>query len=354
MNSEAASINSSSIAQQSQITPIKFTGTAREFFGIWIANILLSVLTLGIYSAWAKVRTKKYFNTHTIISGACFDYHAKPLSILKGRVLGVLLYILYGAVSKYSLTIALVFLSVIFLSLPWIIVQSMKFNSRNTSYRGVRFNFQGGLAEAYKIFLLLTLLFIFTLGLIVPYAIFRFYKFSINNTRYGTASFSTAALPGKFYLICLQVLGLFVAFIITMFLIFMAAEKIIDGASPFSLIPFLPFFLIFFVLFVPNAFVKTKIGNVVYNTTSIENFRFISTMRVRDIIWIYFSNSVAIVFTFGLLIPWTKIRLARYRAEHLVIVGDTDFNHFIGQKIEAMSAAGQEIGDIFDVDIAVI
>ena len=42
-------------------TPVIFEGKTSEYFGIWIVNLLLSLLTLGIYSAWAKVRRKKYF-----------------------------------------------------------------------------------------------------------------------------------------------------------------------------------------------------------------------------------------------------------------------------------------------------
>jgi hypothetical protein len=42
-------------------TPIEFTGTAGEYFGIWIVNILLTIVTVGFYSAWAKVRRKRYF-----------------------------------------------------------------------------------------------------------------------------------------------------------------------------------------------------------------------------------------------------------------------------------------------------
>lgn len=354
MNSEVAAIPSSDTPQQTQNTPIKFTGTAGEFFGIWITNILLSVLTLGIYSAWAKVRTKKYFNTRTIIAGACFDYHAKPTSILKGRLIGVLLYLVYGAISQTAPTIALVLLAILFIASPWIIVQSMKFNLRNTSYRGVRFNFVGSLGEAYKIFLLFPVLIVFTLGLIFPYISFRAYKFSINNTRFGKASFSTAVLPGKFYLIYLQIIGLFAVLAASLVMLFIVAEKIFSFNDSLSLTPFLPFILIFFILVVPNAFIKARVRNIVYNATSIENFGFVSTLRVRDLIWIYTSNFLAIMLTLGLLIPWSKIRLARYMADHLVINGDADFNHFIGEKIEQMSAAGQEIGDFFDVDLPVI
>ena len=43
------------------IIQFEFTGDAKEFFRIWIVNLALSIVTLGIYSAWAKVRTQPLF-----------------------------------------------------------------------------------------------------------------------------------------------------------------------------------------------------------------------------------------------------------------------------------------------------
>lgn len=40
---------------------ITFSATGSEYFRIWIVNLLLSIVTLGIYSAWAKVRRNRYF-----------------------------------------------------------------------------------------------------------------------------------------------------------------------------------------------------------------------------------------------------------------------------------------------------
>ena len=51
-----------------------FTGTAREYFGIWIVNVLLTIVTLGIYSAWAKVRRQRYFYGNTRLDGVPFEY----------------------------------------------------------------------------------------------------------------------------------------------------------------------------------------------------------------------------------------------------------------------------------------
>ena len=56
--------------------PFVFRGTGGEYFGIWIVNLALTVITLGIYSAWAKVRTRRYFYGNTYVAGHAFDYHA--------------------------------------------------------------------------------------------------------------------------------------------------------------------------------------------------------------------------------------------------------------------------------------
>ena len=50
--------------------PLRFNGNGAEYFGIWIVNLLLSIVTLGIYSAWAKVRRLQYFYRHTELAGS--------------------------------------------------------------------------------------------------------------------------------------------------------------------------------------------------------------------------------------------------------------------------------------------
>ena len=76
----------------------EFNGSAFEYFKIWIVNIALSIVTLGIYSAWAKVRTKRYFYGNTTLDGSSFEYLANPISILKGRL------IVFGFILIYAVT----------------------------------------------------------------------------------------------------------------------------------------------------------------------------------------------------------------------------------------------------------
>src|SRR5437879_9460526 len=78
--------------------PVQFTAAAGEYFRIWIVNLGLTIVTLGIYSAWAKVRKRRYLYSHTRIGGEGFEYRAKPLPILKGRLFALgLLVVLFAA-----------------------------------------------------------------------------------------------------------------------------------------------------------------------------------------------------------------------------------------------------------------
>lgn len=79
--------------QQAKLEPIKFTGDGFEYFKIWIVSLVLTIVTLGVYSAWAKVRRTQYFYSNTYIANSSFDYTADPFVILKGRFLVVLFFV---------------------------------------------------------------------------------------------------------------------------------------------------------------------------------------------------------------------------------------------------------------------
>ena len=68
---------------------LEFRGTAREYFGIWIVNMLLKIVTLGFYTAWAKVRQRRYFAGTTLLAGEPFEYLAEPRALFRGWLIAV-------------------------------------------------------------------------------------------------------------------------------------------------------------------------------------------------------------------------------------------------------------------------
>jgi hypothetical protein len=63
------------LAENQPELSLEFSGSAREYFRIWITNLCLTLLTFGIFSAWAKVRKKRYTYSHTVSVPGPTDPH---------------------------------------------------------------------------------------------------------------------------------------------------------------------------------------------------------------------------------------------------------------------------------------
>ena len=155
-------------AQVSAVVPFQFTGQGGEYFKIWLVNSILTILTLGIYSAWAKVRRKTYIYGSTQLAGAGFEYLADPRKIFKGRVIAVAFLIIYSVLSNLFPQIGLVFSLGLLAVVPWIVVRALAFNARNSALRNIRFGFTGRVRDASKVFVLWPLLVLLTMGILAP------------------------------------------------------------------------------------------------------------------------------------------------------------------------------------------
>src|SRR5687767_2893576 len=133
-----------------RVVRAEFTGSAREYFRIWIVNLFFTLISLGVYSAWAKVRKKRYFYGSTRFDGDTFDYFASPKAILKGRIVAVALLLIYAFTSELYPDTTYVFWLVFAAALPWLLVRALSFNARNSAYRGLRFDFLATTGQTAK------------------------------------------------------------------------------------------------------------------------------------------------------------------------------------------------------------
>jgi uncharacterized membrane protein YjgN (DUF898 family) len=316
----------------------EFLGKAGEYFKIWIVNVLLSIVTLGIYSAWAKVRNHRYFYSNTQLSGHSFEYTANPVNILKGRIIAALFFAGYVFSTEFMPVLTLIFVVLFVVGFPWLACKSLAFRNRNTVFRNIRFGFDGTYFEALKAFILWPFLGAISFGLLFPYAIFRQKAFIVGYARYGTSPFQPKFTAGGFYNIYLIALGV-------MILVGIVAGVV--GAVIPSLVPvlFLPVYLFLF------AYVNAKTANLIYNQTLLEEHGFDSRIMVGRLAWIYLSNAVAVALTIGLAMPWAKVRLAAYHASCLRLQSRGSLDEFVAAQEKNVSALGEEIGDVFDLDI---
>ncbi len=334
---------------------IEFSGSAEEYFRIWIVNAFLTIITLGIYAAWAKVRTRRYFYANTTLDGQPFDYLADPIAILKGHLIVGVGFIIYFIGQRYNPTVSIVVIIVFYVFLPLLVYKSLRFYMHNSSYRNIRFRFTGTLGESYRTYFLIPLLFPLTLGLITPYWAFRKKKYFYTNVTLGTTNASFKARPGPFYSEYISAFLIMVGmgFIASIFIGLLAAA--ITAFSTDSIVGMLVVFIaypIYIIVFsIYEQFLYTRLTNYSWNSASLGNIRFESTLSVGKMIKIRITNIFAIILSIGLLIPWAKIRRTRYVLDNLFVITEQDFNEFTAETGSDESAVGDAATEFFDIEV---
>ncbi|MCA3911993.1 YjgN family protein [Vibrio vulnificus] len=380
---------------------IQFKGQGGEFFGIWIVNILLSVITLGIYSAWAKVRTKRYFYGNTFIAGDNFEYHAQPMQLLKGRLVALALVLIWVVANSFFPLASLVLFALFYVALPWLLWSNARFDSAMTSYRNVHFAFNGSLKEAYMSILgrglaslliiaiyiaivmasanasamVATLLGFGTLVLMfVLYAwvVAGIHQYFASAYQYGDWKF-VAKIETGFFLktYCKAMLIGFltaVAFMIVMgtfvlgsdiMNIFAGEVDLLEGKGDFAYVVLTYLVTITMSLGI-TAYTTTRIRNYVFSrltataeTQSETEFRFASTFGAWDYMSLIVTNFLLQVITLGLARPWVMVRTSRYVASHTGVIGDMDTLKATDQDSAVKNAISDEVAQAFDLGLSI-
>jgi uncharacterized membrane protein YjgN (DUF898 family) len=325
--------------QQQQEHAFEFTGNGWEYFKIWIVNLLLTILTLGIYSAWAKVRRLQYFYRNTRLADASFDFHGTPKAILKGRIIAFVMLMVYSVAVRMSPALGIVIALMIAVVMPWMIVRSLRFKLYNSSYRGLRFGFAGSDGGAYTVFLLFPILSVVTLYLLAPFTHQRIKQYQHCNSQFGDTFFNFDAPVKSFYGVYGKMLG--------MGLLAGLFAGIFSAAGMPFLLALLPVAFLFIM-----AYFAVALPNLIWNSTTLGEHTIQSKLEVRPYLWISFTNLLGIVLTLGLFIPFATVRMLRYKLENMSLMAQGDLAEFVAGQEQATSATGEETAEMFDVDIS--
>lgn len=378
--------------------PFTFTGTAREYFSIWIVNILLTIVTIGIYSAWAKVRRLRYFYGHTALDGHHFAYHGEPMQILKGRIIAVGAFAIFAVCWNLLPDLRFPVLAVGLVLVPAVIVLSMSFNLRNTSLRNLRFAFVRNFAGAYGLLLaplalalgltavlyglideqsafmqamlasareggesvvksdLIPNLFFLSLVPLTPWFDGARVRFLVDHARYGQLEGRYGGSIGGFYRLYATSFGMFmlVGFFVSLIIggISAAGGGINADSGATSLLGpvLMTVGLLYAFGFVIFGYFQARRTNLIVDGSAFGTHTLHSRMRPAETAWIYFTNTVAAIVSLGLLLPWGKIRLLRYQFECTTLASPGLDAVFAGTR-EDGSALGEELVDAFDIDL---
>jgi uncharacterized membrane protein YjgN (DUF898 family) len=400
-----------------------FRGSASEYFRIWTVNLLLTVITLGIYSAWAKVRARRYFYGNTYLGDDNFEYHANPKSILAARIIALAVYGLLGTAFlqwlfdihpltfflhnsfRWWLTLALLVFC------AWALTRGAAFNARNSSFCGVRFSFRKNYRlPLYPLLLLLAVIYISAWGaiilvihgldrdsllpfnfrhqigsaevygfwriwypivilkapdiaavLLVPALFYWLAKWRAQNHSLGAnVRFDFRNSLGKFYFYFLVIpLPIFLPVVWRLLFPFYGGDPL-GVFAPGERIPFIssPAAIYLFAL-VYALYANAMLVKLFYGGLSFTGGRFRCDFSAGDYGFkIMLPNLILSVASLGLLIPWARVRRAKYLARHVWIEADEKVFAALkdNRKKDKTGALGDAAGDIsgFDFDIALV
>jgi uncharacterized membrane protein YjgN (DUF898 family) len=357
--SDQESVAFTSEPNKTVIQNFYFHGSGYEYFRIWIVNLLLTLVTLGIYSAWAKVRRMQYFYENTELMGARFGYHADPKKVLKGRLLAILAVGGFYAAAYFFPAIE-PFGSVIWVALlPALLALALYFRLRNTSYRGLRFEFDGTFKQSYQalrlplalsliglaavavamqflgesgkpgmlIGIVLAVVYLLLPIIVMPMFQVQWKRFAHQHSLFGSERFGFSATVKQYtktYLISFLVfflLAIPIAFVFGMLMAFLFKGEIHSEAT-FSIWAKLPEILmgiavVYVLLFAIAPYLKAKFFNLAWNNTQIGQHSFVADVPVWGLVGVSASNFALILLTLGFYRPFAVIRTQKYLLAHL-------------------------------------
>jgi len=362
MSEELANGSSSGGGTAIAPAPVTFTGTGSEYFGIWIVNLLLTIITFGIYSSWAKVRRLKYFYRHTEVAGSAFDFHGDPVKIFIGRIIAIGMLIAYNLSVRSRSLMTLVVVGAIAFVMPWLLRNSFRFRLYNTSWRGIRFHFRGAVGSAYRVFLLNGFLTMITLYLLAPFMHQRLKAYQHNNSWFGKTQCSFHARVGEFYKVYLLLLAgalLFGTLIVLSGIgaTFVALSHAKAGGAPPNPHAIIKLFGVLYGAVIVAALsigptFHALITNLIWRNTRIGEHRIKCNISPLGLIWIGVSNLFLLVITLGLFTPWAVVRLTKFQLEAVTLVPASNLQEFVAGEPDNISAVGEETATAFDFDIS--
>ena len=365
---------------------IQFTGSGSEYFRIWIVNLLLIVVTLGLYWPWAKVRRLRYFWGNTLVDGDPLGFHGDPKQMFKGWLLVGVLFIAYNWASNFSAVAGVVAFVALAALWPALWRSSMRFRMANTSWRGLRLRFVGSVRDAYlahlppfivvlpmvvlsvwipdepdvkfPVWVGLGYLSLLALGLaLLPWLLWRLKAYQHRHYALGPLQTDFKATLRSFYSLTMKPIGLLVAIVVGIGLVVWGLIEAADHrprvfAQLVTVMPavILAVWLLFFLGIRP--WFTARMQNLAWTKTGNPRMRFISELRFRDLLWLSLKNGLLIAITLGLYWPFAKVAVARLRLQAVHIRSVTDMQALVAAAHQQpQEAAGDAAGDFFGLDV---
>jgi uncharacterized membrane protein YjgN (DUF898 family) len=185
---------------------VRFTGNWREFLPIAFTNLLLTIVTLGIYRFWAKARERRYLWSRTLFIEDNLEWTGTGKEMFIGFLLVILIFLPVALLAQFAVealllrgeTAGAALLGVTFYAALFYLIGVAKFRAlryrlSRTYWRGIR---GGSEDRGWRFgvnFVWKTVVGIFLLGFLVPWAMTSLWNDRWNRMSFGQHEFDARA-----------------------------------------------------------------------------------------------------------------------------------------------------------------
>jgi uncharacterized membrane protein YjgN (DUF898 family) len=300
-----------------------FHGAGGTLFGIHLVNVLLTLVTLGVYYFWAKTRVRAYLSGQTEIEGDRFAYHGTARELLLGTLKAVLVFGLpilllnfirdvLDAPALLKVTAGVISGSLFFVFFPIAMVGARRYRLSRTSWRGIRFSFRGRVWELIKIFILGSFLTGLTFGLYYPFFLVSRQAFMMSHSYFGSERFEFSG-RGR---------ALFGPFVVAILLT----------------LPTLGLCWLWYVALKRRYF---------WDNTTFGAARFSCSVTGGALLGLWAVNVLLLVGTVGIAWPWVRVRNINFSFRNLALMGPLDLER-IQQQAQQAGSIGEGLSGFFD------
>lgn len=308
---------------------VSFHGTGSQLFGVQIVNLLLTIITLGIYYPWARAKTLKYMYSETEFFESRFTFHGTGKELFMGfiKIIGIfaIIFGIYMALvltgNKILLFVGLTFYFVsIFTLVPIAIHGSLRYRLSRSSWRSIHFGYRGIFKPFFYMYMKGIFFTIITLGIYSFWFDVDIRRYIYKHIRFGNVTFNFEG-DGK-TLLWMNLKGMFLT-IITL------------GIYAFW------FFKDLYAYYLKESSVQQDENNYAFN----------SNVTGGGIFWLFFTNSLLVLFTFGIGLPWATVRQIKYFVGNTELIGDFNPDAIKQTEEDYKNAAGENISDFLDLGL---
>ncbi|MBC8742766.1 DUF898 domain-containing protein [Paraburkholderia sp. UCT31] len=350
-----------------------YDGTLGDLYGIFFRNLVLQIVTLGIYRFWATTNNRRYVWSRMRFQDQRFEYTGTGGELFKGFLLAIV--VVFSAVfaaGALSVVLRMLTKSAALGSLPVIALYllivvlaagaffgAQRYRLSRTQWCGIRGGMTGSALGFGVRALLYALLCVVTLGQMTPWTSMRLMECRINASSFGSLAFRFKGRAWVVYgLFLVTFVGVVVLFAV-LFMVFLKGALAsmhvgqVPGASTAPSRAALGSLFLFYALFsigtmlIRGFYVAALTRHVMGNTSLGSQLHFGSNVSVARLLSLQCGNLAIIVFTLGLGAPIVLHRLMRFAVDTLQVSGYLD-PPMLGQSTVAAPLTGEGMLNLLD------